>query len=271
MSNSMVEQIATSEIAYSGWGGSKGATWWMISLYDGFGLQPDGSMKGRTLDQRLRTTFMLPGFSYPYMTNKTTKTPYIFPFTGTDANYAAIKKYVIGGPDDLGSNASSQRYPNNTYMLRLAELYLIYAEATIGNNASTTDPTAIEYFNKVHQRAGLPAWTVTGTNANGPLTLDAVLNERFKEFAMEGMTWYDIVSLHYWNPTKALAILNSQDRGLFLSRPDNVTNPTEWTFIKTSWYAERFVNASEANFVIPIPAIEMSQAPNLQAPPVDYP
>lgn len=275
VSNSMPEPIAYSgEIAYSGWGGSKGATWWIISLYDGFNLQPDGSLKGRTIDQRLRSTYMLPGFSYSYMTKKSDKTPFVYPFTGTDNNYVAIKKYVIGGPDDLGANASSQHYPNDTYMMRLAEMYLIHAEATLGNSASTTDVTAIAYFNKVHQRAGLPAWTLSGTNANGPLTLDAILNERFKEFAMEGMCWYDIVSLHYWNPTKALNILNSQDRGLFFAKPDNTSNPanaTEWTFTKTSWYSPRFVTANEGNFVMPIPAIELSQAPNLNAPAVDYP
>lgn len=273
--NSMPEQIAYSgEIAYSGWGGSKGATWWIISQYDGLNPQPDGSLKGRTLDQRLHATFMLPGFSYPYMTSKSTKQPFVYPFTGTDNNYVAIKKYVIGGPDDLGANASTQHYPNDTYMMRLAEMYLIYAEAAIGNNGSTTDATALAYFNAVHQRAGLPAWTVSGMNANGPLTLDAVLSERFKEFAMEGMCWYDIVSLHYWNPSKALNILNTQDRGLFFAKPDNTSNPanaTEWTFTKTSWYSPRNVTANEGNFVIPIPAIELSQAPNLQAPAVDYP
>jgi hypothetical protein len=44
-----------------------------------------------------------------------------------------------------------------------------------------------------------------------------LLSERFKEFAMEGMSWYDMVSLHYWNPSKAFSILNSQDRGLFFT------------------------------------------------------
>lgn len=270
--NSMVDPIAySSEVAYGGWGGSKGATWWIISQYDGFSAQPDGSLKGRTLDQRLHATYMLPGFSYPYMTKRSDKTPFVYPFTGTDNNYVAIKKYVIGGPDDLGANAAQQRYPNNTYMMRLAELYLVYAEAAIGNDGATTDAMALAYFNKVHQRAGLPAWNVSGTNANGPLTLDAVLSERYKEFAMEGMTWYDIVNLHYWNPAKALNTLNTQDRGLFFVQPDNVNNPTQWTFTKTSWYSPRLINATEGNFVMPIPAIELSQAPNLQAPEVEYP
>jgi hypothetical protein len=148
---------------------------------------------------------------------------------------------------------------------------LIYAEATIGNSTSTTDPTAVDYFNKVHTRAGLPAWTVSGTNANGPLTLDAIFSERFKEFAMEGMAWYDLVTLHYWNPTKAFSILNSQDRGLFFTKADQVPNPTQWTFTKTSWFSERTINANDGNFLLPIPNVELAQAPSLKRPPVDYP
>jgi starch-binding outer membrane protein, SusD/RagB family len=271
--NSMVEQIAySSDVAYAGWAGSKGATWWIMSLYDGFVPQPDGSLKGRTIDQRLHATYMLPGFSYPDMTMKNgSKEVYPQVDNGGGANFVAIKKYIIGGAQDLGATAATQQYPNDTYMMRLAELYLIYAEAAIGNSSTTIDPIALAYFNKIHQRAGLPAWLVSGANSNGPLTLDDVQNERFKEFAMEGMTWYDLVSLYYWNPSKALAILNSQDRGLFYAVVDNINNPSVWTLTKTSWFSPRTISATEGNFVMPIPAIELSQAPNLQAPAVDYP
>lgn len=272
--NSTPEYFAYSpDIAFAGWGGDKGATWWMIGQYDGITLQPDGTMKGRTLDQRLHATFMLPGFYYPEITKVSDTAKLVYPFTdaGGNANYAAIKKYVIGSPIDLAGKASKLHYPNNTYMMRLAEMYLIYAEASIGNSSSTSDATAVAYFNKVHTRAGLPEWTISGTNANGPLTLDAVYSERFKEFAMEGMTWYDLVNLHYWNPAKALNILNNQDRGLFFAKPDKMPDPTEWTLVKTDWYSPRVVNATEANFVMPIPNVELNQAPNLQKKPVDYP
>ena len=270
--NSMPEYLAYSpDISFGGWGGDKGATWWMMKQYEGIVEQPDGTLKGRTLDQRLHATFMLPGYYYPEITKVTDKTKLIYPFTGTDNNFLAVKKYVIGSPIDLAGIASQQHYPNDTYMMRLAEMYLIYAEAAIGNNASTTDQTAIDYFNKVHTRAGLSPYIVGGANGSGPLTLDMVFSERFKEFAMEGMAWYDIVSLHYWNPSKAFSILNSQDRGLFFTQPDNMPNPTQWTFTKTSWFTERTIIANEGNFLLPIPNVELSQAPNLNKPAVDYP
>jgi len=270
--NSMPEYLAYSpDISFGGWGGDKGATWWLLSQYDGINPQTDGTLKGRTLDQRLHASFMLPGFYYPEITKVSDKTKLVYPFTGTDNNFLAVKKYVIGSPVDLAGIASQQHYPHDTYMMRLAELYLIYTEAMIGNNGSTTDATAVEYFNALHTRAGLPAYEVGGANGTGPLTLDKVYSERFKEFAMEGMAWYDFVSLHYWNPDKAFSMLNAQDRGLFFAQPDQMPNPTLWTFNKTSWFSERQINANEGNFLLPIPNAELSQAPNLSKPPVDYP
>lgn len=272
VSNSMPEYLAYSpDIAFGGWGGDKGATWWLLSQYEGINAQSDGTLRGRTLDQRLHATFMLPGFRYPEITKVSDSLPLVYPLTGTDQNFAAVKKYIIGSPIDLAGKASQQRYPNNTYMMRLAEMYLTYVDATIGNNGSTTDATAIDYFNLIRTRAGLPAYEVGGPNGSGPLTLAEVMSERFKEFAMEGMSWYDLVNLHYWNPDEAYAILNSQDRGLFYTAPDQIQNPTEWTFTKTSWFTERNINANSGNFLLPIPNAELSQAPNLSAPPVDYP
>ncbi|WP_262246837.1 RagB/SusD family nutrient uptake outer membrane protein [Parapedobacter soli] len=247
-----------------GWGGDKGATWWMISMYDGIKATEEG-MEGRTLDQRLKATFMLPGSHYAEITQSIPggKQELIFPFTGTDNNFLSVKKYVTGKAEDVGGQAASQNYGHDTYMQRLAEIYLIYAEAVLGNQASTTDPTAVEYFNKVRMRSGLPAF-------EDPLTLDVILKERFVEFAMEGMAWYDLVSLHYYNPQKAYDILNTQDRGLFFTVPNQMPSPTSWTFTKTTWFTERNITANSGNFLLPIPTAELSQAPNLRKPAVDY-
>src|SRR5690606_3113099 len=70
-----------------GWGGDKGATWWMMSLYDGITPTENG-MEGRTLDQRLKATFMLPGAHYPEITQTIPggSQELVFPFTGTDVN-----------------------------------------------------------------------------------------------------------------------------------------------------------------------------------------
>ncbi|GAB3027552.1 hypothetical protein GCM10027051_35590 [Niabella terrae] len=270
LGNSVIDQISPStDLALNAWGGGYSASWWLLSQYDGFNLTTGGTLKGRTLDQRLKASFLLPGFAYPGIKVDDGST-YVFPMSGTDYNAANIKKYLVGN-NTLDGLSAQQNYPQNTYMQRLAEMYLIYVEATIGNNGSTTDPTAIDYFNAVHTRAGLPPYEVTGEGARGPLTLDELFSERFKEFAMEGMSWYDLVSLQYWNPQKAYDIINAQDRGLFFVQPDIMPNPTEWTITKTSWFSERAAVVGSGNFYMPIPNTELSQAPNLKKPAVDYP
>lgn len=271
----------SSEISAEGWGGDKAATWWMLSLYEGITASGDTMLSGRTLDQRLKATFMLPGYSYSEITrtvNNVDTKPYVVPYTNdASRNFANIKKYVVGQGKDIGiPTIEPQRYPNNTYMLRLAEMYLIYAEATLGNNATTTDAMAMQYFNAIRNRAGLPNYADPATGAPLPITLDALLNERFKEFSMEGMAWYDLVSLHYWNPQKAYNILNSQDRGFYWIEPDVRNAPAStWVIKKTPWANPpanpRMINANSGNFRIPIPAAEMSQAPWLNDPAVDYP
>ena len=271
--NTMVSQITFSnDIANGdGWGGDIGASWWMLSLYDGL-MVDDGATPGFTLDERLKATFMLPGFEYPEITQTVrdangneSEQDLVFPRPAADAqnSFASIKKYVVGKAKDLDNQASQQRYPNNTYMMRLAEMYLIYAEAVLGNNASTADAKALAYFNAVHMRAGLPEY-------EDDLTWDAIFEERVKEFAMESMAWYDLVRLHYYNPDKAYQIINSQDRGLFVVQPNRWPDPTGWTFEKTSWFADRYAVANSGNFLLPLPASEVSQAPSLNEEPVAY-
>lgn len=272
LGNSVIDQISPSnDLALNNWGGGYSATWWLLSQYEGIKTIAADTLKGRTLDQRLKASFLLPGFEYPEIIAKATNTAYVFPYTvSSDANAVNIKKYLVG-VSNLTGNVAQQNYPQNTYMQRLAEMYLIFTEAVIGNDGATTDATAINYFNAIHTRAGLPPYEVSGLGAKGPLSLDEVYSERFKEFAMESMAWYDIVSLHYWNPAKAYSLLNGQDRGLFLAKPNVMPNPTEWTFIKTSWFSERYAVVGDGNFYLPMPNTELSQAPNLQKPPVEYP
>lgn len=285
-SNTMVSQITPdNSIAANGdgYGSGFGATNWMLSQYTGLvaGYANGASASpGFTADKRLPATFMLPGFTYPeiavnagsafmsqqhvvqYNPQNTTAGN---PTDGQGYHLAFIKKYVIG---NIPGQTNKQDYPNDTYMLRLAEMYMIYAEAAVlSNGGSTTDPQALTYFNAVHTRAGLqPVATA--------LTWDVIFIERAKEFAMEGMVWYDLVRRHYYDAQHVYDILNSQDRGLFLVIPSPWPNPTGWSFYKTKWFTLPaqidVVTANDGNFFMPIPQAELSQAPSLSQEPVPY-
>ncbi len=247
-----------------GWGGGKGATYWMLSLYDGFEAVGEDTLMGAPIDQRLFATFMLPGYVYDELAYgdggailQGFEVPDRGATLGQTQEFAYIKKYVVGR---LGAaEASSQHYSNDTYMMRLAEMYLIYAEAVLGNNGSTSDVTALEYFNEIHERA--TGQTVTS------ITFNDIFEERVKEFAMESMTWYDLVRLHYYNPNLAYQIVSQQDRGLYSLEN---TSSGEWTIVKITWDENRSFTANSGNFRLPLPATEVSSAPNLLEEPVPY-
>jgi hypothetical protein len=278
--NTMISQINPHNSISAngdGWGGGLGATTWMLSQYEGLYNGYDGeatSSPGFTLDERLRETFMLPGFKYPelfaendaflkgadkyvnFAPNNGNSTP------GDGMSFANIKKYVIG---KIPGQSDKQNYPNNTYMLRLAEMYLIYAEAQVlKDGGQTTDGKAMEYFNAVHERAGLSEFV-------DPLNWDVIFSERVKEFAMEGLAWYDLTRRHYYDAAHVYSILNAQQRGEFLIVPEPWPNPTGWSFYKVLWDDESSrVPVSNANFMMPIPQVELSQAPSLTDEPVPF-
>jgi hypothetical protein len=54
-----------------------------------------------------------------------------------------------------------------------------------------------------------------------------MIQERVKEFAMEGLAWDDLVRLHYYNKDHAFDIIGKQDRGLWNFQP----NPSPYTAV----------------------------------------
>ena len=118
-------------------------------------------------------------------------------------NGANIKKYVVGTHDDNGVSYK-QSSGINTHMLRLAEVYLNLADAILGNNASTTDAEALQYFNAVRTRAGL--------EAKSSIDYETLRHERRMEFAFEGLYWYDLVRRAYYKQQEVVNYLNNQDR-----------------------------------------------------------
>lgn len=242
-----------------GWGGDLGASLDQLKLY-------------RSDDKRRKGTFMFPGDHYSYIhqsvddpnnPGKKIVQELQVPWNsvGTDRynTRAWVKKYVVGRPEDNDGKVTQQHTEINTYMLRLADVYLVYAEAILGNAASTSDSRALQYFNAVRTRAGVPV--------KASITADDIFVERRLELAMEGQAWYDIVRLHYYNPSKALTLLNSQDRGSYRIIPNAATNATSWTITSDT---PAFYPVTESNFLLPYPAAELTAAPNLRKPPVPY-
>ncbi len=92
----------------------------------------------------------------------------------------------------------------NTYMLRLAEVYLNYAEAILGNSESTTDTDALKYFNAVRKRAGMPE--------KSKISYEDLRHENRVEFAFEGLYWYYLVRRSYYQQQEVVNYCNHQNR-----------------------------------------------------------
>ncbi|MFL5746227.1 MAG: RagB/SusD family nutrient uptake outer membrane protein [Niastella sp.] len=78
-----------------------------------------------------------------------------------------------------GGGASDLNYRQNTYIIRLADTYLMEAEALGGTGAR-----AQALLDAVRARVGL---------TSVPVTMDAIKNERRAELAGEGHRWFDLV------------------------------------------------------------------------------
>ena len=134
-----------------------------------------------------------------------------------------------------------------TYILRYADVLLIYAEATLGTAPSTTDASALDAFNKVHNRGG---------NFNNipvtEITPDLIFKERRAEFAFEGDSWFDVQRRGFaWAKT----YIAGQERGSYTGNGINS--------FKTSI-------TSESQLFLPIPQSETVSDPQLLQPAVPY-
>lgn len=166
---------------------------------------------------------------------------------------ANIKKYVVGTIDDNGVSYK-QSSGINTHMLRLAEVYLNLAEAILGNNQSTSDKTALYYFNYVRTRAGLAPKT--------SISYEDLRHERRVELAFEGQYWYDLVRRAYYHQQEVVNYLNSQNRNA--SYYDASTHeyklPDDWTGVGPG-----VATATVRNLKLPYPDTDVNRNPYLQS------
>ncbi len=207
-------------------------------------------------DVRRYATWMGYGDYYPEINS--TNGGYTYEMTETALN---VKKGVVGSSSD-NSAISRMNSSLNTYMIRLAEVYLNYAEAVLGNEESTSDATAIDYFNLLRTRANI--------SKIGELTFDDIFEERRRELCMEGQFWYDIVRRAYYEQQKAINFIQSQSRDNIMSFTyDTETN--SMTEDDSRPEAERSIGTiDESIFLLPYPESETVQNPLLKEDPVAY-
>ena len=213
------------------WGGWNGLS---VDIQEAFGIK---LLEAGSADQwlshpdtRLKATMMLPGFVYDYMWQDKGGFDYLkFIYdksyngaaTGTlqSATGANCTKHLYGNNADhvaaLGISAARMAYALATHILRLSDIYLIYAEAKLGTSrATSTAADVLDAFYAVHHRA------VPTANYPTSVSWDDIWKERRLEFAMEGDRWYDFVRVSYYDPQFCVDQLRSQKRNSFWGLDD---------------------------------------------------
>lgn len=204
-----------SDLAWSGisdvnvWGGSYAS----VDMIDIYNEEPSDSI-------RLRATFFTPGRYYDYIdtgnalvkaSEKTQENGYPNP-SGYVYNkkHMQLKKYVVGTKADCGGHLAQMASPLNTYIMRYSDVYLMKAEALLGNYDIIKAGEGLEAINEVRRRAGAKELT--------EYTFETLIRERRIEFCMEFQNWYDMVTWYRWKPQYMLNYFNNkQHRGFQLN------------------------------------------------------
>lgn len=250
-----------------------------VDLQDAFGVSPlDKPSERADIDKRRKATMMMAGDKYDYWWQDKGGFDYL--------KFLHDKEYAPGSNDGLqsgtGANIAKHLYGNNadhvkafgispyqqcssmdTHVLRLADVYLVYAEAMIGNNGSTSDASAIDAYYAVRHRA------VVGAEKPSSITLDQVLKERRLELAFEGDYWFDLVRMSYYDINKAMDIIKAQRRNSYWGLGDlykEYYENNQWNINEESMIYDTDTpkpNVTKSIFKLPFPDEDVVYNPHL--------
>jgi len=265
-----------------------------VDLQDAFGYNIlDDPSTRPDVDTRRKATLMSAGDVIPYLWRDKGGFDYLrFEFDNT-YNPAAwgvhrsptgcnVVKHLYGNNADhlavLGTSAARMASSLCTPLLRLADVYLVLAEAKV-LMGQTTDADALKAYNAVHQRA------IPSAAAETSLTFDKIWKERRLELACEGDRWYDFVRLAYYNSAKAINELKSQRRNQYWNLDGmfkEYFKTGQWQLVnkdddgkdQTAMYAspqdggDPIPNVTENSFTIPFPMEDLTFNPHLKEDPI---
>jgi len=120
--------------------------------------------------------------------------------TSFNDGYAVTKFSNLDSQGNQGSDASGNFVDTDLPLIRLAEIYLNYAEATLRGSSGSTS-TAVDLINELRERA---YGDTSGNISEGDLTLDFILDERARELYWEGQRRTDLVRYNYFTTNSYL-------------------------------------------------------------------
>ena len=232
------------------WGGATYCSW---DLWKEF-KQYDDPTLGITVDDAIRRHNCVASYgeAYPEI-SADANDPYVYGVTETAGNQGAnIKKYV-NGPNKVNGYSVPNNSGMNTYIMRLAEVYLNYTEAALGNNSSLKDASELQYFNAIRKRAGVPT--------KDAITYEDLRHENRMEFAFEGLYWYQLVRRAYYQQQDVVNYVNNQTRNASYYEASTHSYELSDTYVAPG---SNVAIATNANLTLPISDTDQTKNPLLK-------
>jgi len=120
--------------------------------------------------------------------------------TNFNDGYAITKFKNVDVNGNAGSDPGGNFVDTDLALIRLAEVYLNYAEAVLRGGGGSTS-VAVDKINELRERA---YGNSSGNISSGDLTLDFILDERSRELYWEGLRRTDLIRYGYFTTSAYL-------------------------------------------------------------------
>ncbi len=271
------------------WGGWNGPSLDLIEAFDESPLNQNRN----NVDARRKATLMMAGDVYEYFWTDRASTfakggfeicDFYFKEDVTDRDGltgggtfqsptgAQEVKHLVGDNADhiAGVGYGLERMATSlaTHVLRLADVYLILAEAqALIDGGTTTNADALAAFNAVHNRSC--TW-----KEETSITWEQIWKERRLELACEGDRWYDYVRVAYYNFARVQNELLNQERGTYYGLSDAYktwfsSNYSTWDVSSVGLTSSKLTKLTEDMMTLPFPDTDLAMNPHLSEDPID--
>lgn len=274
------------------WGGWAGPS---VDLQDAFGEDAltDLTTGSRyNVDDRRQATLMMAGDHYDYFWQDHGGFEILEFYFGDNSDWngkggsgtfesptgAQEVKHLVGDQYDhqqgCGVSMVTMCTSLATHILRLADVYLILAEAQcLLDGGSTTDADAVAAYNAVRMRSTTSGYISEGSS----LDWETIWKERRLELACEGDRWYDYVRVSYYNLDFVIDEINNQRRDYYYGLSDLYETYYNEGGYDGSWDTSNAAYAtiaktftlSESSFTLPFPDTDLLMNPHMSEDPVE--